>query len=316
MVNATTGVKISCLEELGVNWLKQVISNEPESPTTSRTNDRDDGNGTPIRMSTPNAAGEQVDLLNAVDDGSRESSQVPEDDGDEDLKMSDSVGSLSRSEGDLKSHLTPTKSRPSLSVQENRAPFNQLQDIPDEVAIVKQGLEFIRNLMLGANIAEMIDHVFREVGQDEFFRILTSKLRPKVLNAFNRDRKSSESNGIRHIQPPPEILISALYVIVHIAAGHPRHRQILINQPKLLELIIPLFNHRDQEIRASCAWIVYNLTWEDDASDKPGCRERARRLMDLGFYQKLREMEEDTDLNCKERAKTALHTMAAVLRTS
>ena len=316
VVNATTGVKISCLEELGVNWLKQVISNEPESPTTARISDRDEGNGTPIRMSTPNAAGERVDLLNAVDECSRESSQVPEEDGDEDLKMSDSVGSLSKSEGDLKPQLTPTKTRPTLNVPENRAPLHHIQDVPDEIAIVKQGLEFVRNLMLGANIAEMIDHVFREVGQDEFFRILTSKLRPKVLNAFNRDRKSSESNGIRHIQSPPEILISALYVLVHIAAGHPRHRQILINQPKLLELIIPLFNHHDQEIRASCAWIVYNLTWEDDASDKPGCRERARRLMDLGFYQKLREMEDDTDLNCKERAKTALHTMAAVLRTS
>ena len=315
VVNATTGVKISCLEELGVNWLKQVISSDPESFAAPRTGDRDEGNGTPIRMSTPNAAGEQVDLLNAVDDGSRETSQTPEEDADEDLKMPDSVGLFGKSDGNVKLHFPHTKSRPGLSAQSSRTP-SQGQDVPDEIAIVKQGLEFVRNLMLGPNISEMIDHVFREIGQDEFFRILISKMRPKVLNAFNRDRKSSEANGVRHIQPSAEILISALCIVVHIAAGHPRHRQLLINQPKLLELIVPLFNHTNQEIRALCTWIVSNLTWEDDASDKPGCRERARRLKDLGFCQKLKDMEDkDTDLNCKERAKSALHTIAAVLPT-
>ena len=317
VVNAATGIRISCLEELGVNWLKQVINSDPESFTAPRTSDRDEGNGTPIRMSTPNAAGEQVDLLNAVDDGSRETSQTPEEDGDEDLKMSDSVGSLSKSDGDIRPQFIHTKSRSTLSPQASRTSSSQGQDLPDEIAIVKQGIEFIRNLILGPNNSEMIDHVFREIGQDEFFRILTSKMRPKVLNAFNRDRKSSETNGIRHIQPSAEILISTLYVVIHIAAGHPRHRQILISQPKLLELIVPLFSHSNQEIRACCAWIVYNLTWEDDASDKPGCRERARRLMDLGFYQKLKDLEEkDPDLNCKERAKTALHTLTKALQMS
>ena len=41
---------------------------------------------TPIRMSTPNAVGEQVDLLNAVVEDFRESSQEAEEDGEEDLK--------------------------------------------------------------------------------------------------------------------------------------------------------------------------------------------------------------------------------------
>ena len=315
VVNAATDIKISCLEELGVTWLKQLISNDAEFLTTSRSSDRDEGNGTPMRMSTPNAAGEQVDLLNAVEEASRDSSGAPEKDGDEDFRMSDSVGSLNNDEGEFKPRSTPTKTRQTLRVPGNQTPQQHILDLPDEVSVVKQGLEFLRNIMLGSNIAEMVDYVLREMGQDDFFRILTSKLRPKVLNAFNRDRKSSETNGIRHIQPPAEILISTLYIIVHIAASQPRHRQLLINQRRLLEQLIHLFTHHNPEIRSACAWVVHNLTWDDDASEKPGCRERARKLTDLGFHQRLREMEDDAILDCKERAKTAMHTISTVLRS-
>ena len=314
VVNATSTVKIDCLAELGAGWLRQVISNEPDVLSISRPTDREEENCTPIRMSTPNAAGEQVDLLNAVEEDSEESSQAPEEDGDEDLKMSDSVGALSKVEGDMKPHGISLICRPSLDLSERVSPHYQGSDLSSEIAIVKEGLEFVRNLMMGNNVTEMIDHVFHEIGQDEFFKILSSKLRTKALNAFNRDRKSSESTGVRQIQPQPEILKSACYILVHIAASQPRHRQLLINQPKLLELIVPLFNHPEQEIRACCAWIVINLTWEDDTSDKPACKARARHLKGLGVYEKLEAMEEDSDLNCKERCKNALHQMSSLLR--
>ena len=314
VVNTSTTVKIDCLSELGAVWLRQIISNEPDIPIASRLGDREDGSVTPIRMGTPNAAGEKVDLLNAVDAGSRESSQAPEDDGEEDLKMSDSVESLSRGEGEVKAHPITSKSRLLLDFTAASHSHSQGSDLPDEIAIIKEGLEFIRNLMMGSNITEMIDYIFNEIGQDELFKILAAKMRPKVINAFNRDRKSPENNGVRHIQPQPDILKSACYILVHIAASHSKNRQLLIHQPKLLELVVPLFNHPDQEIRACCAWIVINLTWEDDASDRAACKVRARHLMSLGIYEKLEAMENDSDLNCKERCKNALHQMSSLLR--
>jgi len=45
-------MKMQCLEELGIGWLVQVLNGEPSKPT----------------MGTPNAVGEQVDILNAVDE--------------------------------------------------------------------------------------------------------------------------------------------------------------------------------------------------------------------------------------------------------
>ncbi|KAL9125147.1 MAG: hypothetical protein Q9217_005604 [Psora testacea] len=314
VVNATLTVKIDCLAELGADWLRQVISSDLDITSTTRVADREDDNSTPIRMSTPNAAGEQVDLLNAVEEQSREFSQASEDDDEEDLEMQDSAGPFSKTDGEIKSRAISVKDRTSIDSLERISLHHPGSDLPDEIAVVKEGLEIVRNLMMGSNIAEMIDHLFREVGQAELFKILSAKMRPKVLNAFNRDRKSSESTGVRHIQPQPEILKSACYILVHIAASQPKHRQLLINQPKLLELIVPLFNHPDQEIRASCAWIVINLTWEQDESDKPACRARARHLMNIGVYEKLEAMANDSDLNCKERCKNALHQMSSLLR--
>ncbi|KAL9102474.1 MAG: hypothetical protein Q9163_002374 [Psora crenata] len=313
VVNANPRVKKDCLAELGAGWLRQIISNDPDMPSKSPVVDRDDGISTPIMMSTPNAAGEQVDLLNAVEDGSRQSSQAPEEDEDEDLKMSDSIGSLSKPENELKPRGASMKDRPSLEYSQ-RISLHQGSYLPDEIAVVKEGLEFIRNLMMGNDVDKMIDHIFHEIGQDEFLKILSAKLRPKVINAFSRDRKLPESNAVRHIQPQPEILKSACYILVHIAASGPKHRQLLVSQPKLLELIVPLFNHPDQEIRACCAWIVINLTWEQDASDKTACKGRARHLMSLGIYEKLEAMENDSDLNCKERS-TEMKLDAAVVRS-
>ncbi len=322
VVGASTAVKMTCLDELGASWLKQVVSDEPEVAalsTAHRHGDRDDGSTTPIRMSTPNAAGEQVDLLNAVDDGSRPPSQDREEDGEEDLQMSDSIGALSRAELDQKQQaMTPAHGRtnPSETTGEVKGlkSSQSALTLPDEIAIVKEGLEFIRNIIMGPNAAEMIDHVFSKLGQDKVFDILATKIRPKVLNAFNRDRRSSENNGVRHIQPQTDILKSACYIIVHIAAGAPRHRQLLISQTELLKLLVPLFNHPNEEIRCCCAWLIINLTWEDDASDKANCKSRAKTLMSLGMFEKLEAMEHDSDLNCRERCKSALHQMSTLLR--
>ena len=312
VINSTAEVKTKCVKGLGVPWLKHILYSEQEYPYLSRMLDREDGNLTPIRMSTPNAAGEQVDLLNAVDVDSRASSQPPDDEGDEDTMMSESVGSLSRSESNLRGK-GPPKKKQTFDLAELQNAF-QLSDLPNDVIIVKIVLEFLRNLMMGDNAIEMIDHVLYEFGQEEFFRILKSKLRPKVLNAFARDRKSNDTNGMRQVQPNAEVLTCVIYLLNHIATGTTKHKQMLINQPKLLESLVPLMSHPECEVRVACCWVVHNLAWEDDASDKPACRERARRLYEMNFQEKLRELEQDQELNCRERAKSAMNVFTNALR--
>lgn len=316
VLDASNAIKMSCLEELGPGWLKQIVNNDAETAnhaTMSRSGDHEDGSSTPIRMSTPNAAGEQVDLLNAVEEDSQESSQELEEDAEEDLKMVDSIGALSRAELDRKLYSHSGSGRGPISettILTGRRRSSELA-LTDELAIQQQGLDFIRNLICGSGASDMIEHIFRELGQDKIFELLAAKLRPRVFNAFNRERRSSE-NGVRHVQPQTDIIVSVCYIIVHIAAGSTRQRQLLISQTELLKLIVPLFSHPSKDVRVCCLWIVINLTWIDDASDKMNCKARARELKKLGVFEKLEHMEHDADLDCRERARTAINQMSTL----
>lgn len=325
-------VKMACLDQLGPGWLKQIVCNDTEDSALMSGSRSDDsiGTATPIAMSTPNAAGEQVDLLNAMEE-SRESTP-PEEDGNEDgdLKMMDSIGALSRPHPDFELR---RKGSETMRLGNNRMAASDAirarhgaivdpdanptkQALADNIAIQEQGLDFIRNLICGAGAAEMIDYLFRELGQDKVFDILAGKLRPKVINAYKRDKRlsSTSENGVRHIPPHTEIVTSVCHVVSHIAAGATRHRQLLISQTDLLRLLIPLFNHSDRHVRSCCAWIVINLTYVDDQSDYLNCKTRAMELRKLGFYEKLEGLEQDPELDVRERIKTAIHQMSTLLR--
>jgi len=89
----------------------------------------------------------------------------------------------------------------------------------DITTIQAQGLDFLRNLIIGPGAAEMINNLFSAVGAQRIFDLLLSK-----LPSF-----TSTSSKI----PPPEIIHSTIFVIVHIAAGAPRHRALLIQQTPL-----------------------------------------------------------------------------------
>lgn len=323
VLTAPMSLKMACLEELGPGWLKQIISNDAEDMGIAPgfRGDKDITMGTPIAMGTPNAAGEQVDLLNAVEE-SRASSQDFDEDGEEDLRMADSIGALNNFEPDPKQSplfMRQANGRSStleasyMANVKDGEPSPTSQTRVDDLAVQKQGLDFIRNLICGQGAPDMIEYIFRELGQDKTFDMLARKLRPRVLNAFNRDRRSAGS-GLKHLQPHPEIIASVCYIIVHIAAGQSKHRQLLISQPELLKLLLPLFSHPHREVRVSCAWLVINLTWEDDQSDKLNCKARAQELLKLGFYQKLQSLESDTELDVRERTKTAMFQMNKLLQ--
>ena len=323
---APNSMKIKCLEELGPGWLKQIICHENEDmmfPSAFRS-DRDFMNGTSITMGTPNAAGEQVDLLNAVEDESRDSSQATEEDVDDEVKMIDSIGSLSRAtpsfaqnrvstQTDMGGRNTSDSSRQRPLAIDNVIDDGSNQARSDDIAVQEQGLDFIRNLILGSGSSEMIDYLFRELGQDKLFDILATKLRPKIVNAFSRERRSLE-NSVKHVPPPTEIVISVCYIIVHIAAGLPKHRQLLIAQSELWKLLVPLFSHPHREVRCCCAWLVINLTWVDDQSDRLHCKARAHELRKMGVLEKLEALASDQELDVRERTKNALNQMSDLIQ--
>ncbi|KAL8719109.1 MAG: hypothetical protein Q9225_003844 [Loekoesia sp. 1 TL-2023] len=312
VVAAPKHLKRDCLDELGPGWLKQIVCDDLGDPASASgvRSDREASVGTPLAMGTPNAAGEQVDLLNATD-RPREGGHVANEEGEEDLQMVDSVGALSHPDPDPQQQDEFQNSWRASRGRNGRTATSQLR--ADDLAVQKEGLDFIRNLICGNDAFEMIDYLFEELGQDKMFEILISKLRPRLANAFNRDRRSLE-NRVRQTQPQTDIVISVCYIVVHLAAGLPRHKQSLISQPELLKLILPLFAHPHHEVRTCCAWIVINLTWMDDQSDHPGCRERAQELMRLGWYEKLQILETDPELDVRERTKTALHQMNCAIR--
>lgn len=318
MLAAPTSLKVACLKELGPGWLKQIICGDVEEPKYSDTmrTEKDVG------MGTPNAAGEQVDLLNAVDIDSRQPVHLIDEDLDDEVSMVDSVGGSNRPDSGSKRGAVYSRrecarakgfeaSRTAHS-KEDEANFpNQART--DDLAVQKEGLDFVRNLICGHGASDMIDFIFRELGQDRMFDMLAAKLRPRVQNAFGRDRRSTEM-GVKHLQPQPEIIISVCYIMVHIAAGNPKHRQLLISQSELLKLLVPLFTHTKREIRACCAWLVINLTWVDDQSDLLSCRDRAHELLKLGMFEKLEILVTDPELDVRERTKTAMTQMRELLR--
>ncbi|PNY27575.1 Armadillo repeat-containing protein 8 [Tolypocladium capitatum] len=185
----------------------------------------------------------------------------------------------------------------------------------DDLAIQEQGLDFIRNLIgrpesgvsseMPSETTEMIDYLFSELGQDRLFEILASKLRSKVLHPFSR-RTSTPGREPRIVHPQARIIVAVIYILVHMAASIPRHRQLVIAQTDLLKLLAQQATSKDREVRVALCHLVINLTWQEDDTEAQQCAARAHELKRLGFHAKMESLKlQDRDLDVRERAKTA-----------
>jgi hypothetical protein len=283
-------VKRSCLEELGQGWLVQLICDDTEDEALLSSRGRSE------KITNPGLGDEM----------------------DEDVEMDQFEEQIDTALGLGRSSPSRPSSIRSKSVQQAEIRLAALRDAEanpakkarkDDIAVQEQGLDFIRNLIGGAGqggtqeTTEMIDYLFNSLGQDRVFDILASKLRSKVINPFNRRSSSAET---RVIPPQYEIIKAVGYILVHMAASVPRHRQLVIAQTELLKLLVPQFNHPNIEVRLALCCLVTNLTWVDDANDSQACAQRASELKKLGFLTKLEMLEDDPELNVRERAKSAL----------
>jgi hypothetical protein len=301
---AGNDVKKTCLEELGQGWLVQLICDDTEDEALSSSKPRSGSFG--------------------FNEGIEDDVQMDQFEDEDEPRMSNPVGSLGNIYNN-KAYLTgsrPSSSRGCCSVLTNTrlAALRDLETNParrarkDDIAVQEQGLDFIRNLIGGFNnvgtseTSEMIDFLLNALGQDQIFDILASKLKFKVINPFNK-RNSAGNGETRLVPPQAEIIAAVEYILVHIAASVPRHRQLVISQTELLKLLVLQFNHPNKEVRLALCWLVINLTWVDDAHDGQACAQRAQELKKLGFLAKLESMEHDIELDVRERAKTAVWQM-------
>ena len=326
-----------CLYELGADWLRHIISyTDLPSPSIEFS----DGSSPPL-LSTANAAHEQVNILNSNIPISRSPLRDRSAHG-EDIPMPDRITS-SLLAHNAQSSKVPKLSPSSMLVQRRTTLKPDLYSHSSTVAdsaIQRQGLDLIRNMITAEGTSDMIEHLLQTLGQQQFFDLIAAKLRPRPFSLYShsdnhRQPAIGTSNGLSG-EPSShglksktgenttgdqrlretEIIISTLYILVHIAASAPRHKSLLTNRASLLNAITPLFDHSSREVRLPCCWIAINLTTLEDGADISQAKTRAREVMAAGWFDKLRAMETgDAELDVRERAMTAVKQITDRSRT-
>ncbi|KAK2755756.1 hypothetical protein FQN54_005906 [Arachnomyces sp. PD_36] len=298
--NATNDIKMKIIQALEPGWLKQVISQDTGDSSVSKKSDEDMKNGPSIAMGTSNSAGQKVDILNPHKDDRQEENSGSE----EDSKMTDTV--LNPQKTSLDTVLGDNRKR---KLTLNGDLDHTKQTRKEDIGIQEQVLDLVRNVICGAGASEMIDYIFAELGQNDLLDILADKIRPKKINVSNR----KDTSASKTIPVPDRILVSVTFVLIHLGAGLPRQRQLLVRHPDLLKSIVPHFNHSDRNVRVNCVWVAINLTYQDDQGDRTACRERAMKLKSLGFLERLESLKTDPDLDVRERTKIALNQITTLL---
>ncbi|KAF2033462.1 ARM repeat-containing protein [Setomelanomma holmii] len=316
-------MKKQCLDELGVGWLVQVLNGEPSKPA----------------MGTPNAAGEQVDLLNSVDEPHMDLDEDLSDEEDEDT-MADSIPSMSRLQRPGSRYTSATNIRDRLQHIKNDEQDARINDERNEIRIQEQALDFLRNFISeDQTTGEMIDHLLKAFGHTRFFELLDAKIRPKNSSASTSSQPQPQPSTVaptywsntaqraatnlaaqqlsQHINwtnyPAAELVLATTFVLVHLANGRPAHRSLLISQTSLMQHVLPLCTHHRREVRALCAWFLNNLLWLEDSSDEAATRERAHLLRNLGFEEGAKLLAKDMDLDVRERVKPVIDQFARLL---
>lgn len=179
-----------------------------------------------------------------------------------------------------------------------------------KATIQEQSLDFVRNLFCGEDASRMVDKVLQDFGKDKLFEVLSSKIRPKIyapVSPGGQCRVVYESSG--------EIITSVAYIIAHMAASEPKHKQMVVEQKDFCRLFLHLGELPLQGIRTGFVWALINLTCADgDGQETYDRMKRVQALKSLGYDKILEKLSKDSDLDVKERTKTVLHQMQAAMK--
>ncbi|KAF1353538.1 armadillo-type protein [Delphinella strobiligena] len=309
VLNAPQPIKHTCLGELGSGWLIQAING-----------DQFEAHNPSLGMSTSNAQGEQVDLLNAESPEMDVDLVEDRDSDDDDGEVSIDQNGMQYQSSGIRSTLKPASYKARLRIFREQEFDPILQAKQDDIEIQEQALDFIRNLINGDDNVQMIDHLNNTIGGHRIFDMLYNKLKPAVAPAvsmhglgLNQRQTSLQSSTATPTWQPTTLVRAALGVLIHLAAGSSRHRQQLVAQKQLLTVWLPHFSHPDRQVRVSSVWGVINLTWPETAGDREDARRRARELRDVGIEDRVRGLVNDADLDVRERVKTAIRQIDELL---
>lgn len=151
--------------------------------------------------------------------------------------------------------------------------------------VTEQAMELLRNLICGKPdvIGKMLEVLTPEILLDDILA------------------------GIGHSTPPQAV--SALYTLVHLAAGNEQHKALIMDRPAILAKVLQHMSDDSEQCRVPAVWIIINLTWTEDQEHAQARRDRVALLTEMGFKAALHELEDDPSQDIRERVKTALLQM-------
>ncbi|KAI8811242.1 armadillo-type protein [Cladochytrium replicatum] len=154
-----------------------------------------------------------------------------------------------------------------------------------DLMVQRQALNLLRNLTSTRSGEDYIDAVFSGLGTETLTSILENKLLYMHQNPESILHVTYESSQ-KWTQFSPD---GAVYVP---GTDH-----------RLLRLVRAYLRHEVSVVRVAALWVIINLTWTDDG----GASERVQLLREkLGIEEALSAMADDTDMDVRERVKTAL----------
>lgn len=318
-------VKVACLKELGTSGLIQLLCGNTDETTATLGGGSNDLMDSSMEMLKDPIEPEDIGIAGATGSLELFGQKLERDDDPGKMDLTRSRTSVETSRPDSSRHAKSPSTVSAKLAALREAEMNLVRKARrDEVAVQEQGLDFIRNIIHGPKSDEIIDFLFTNLGQDRIFEILASKLRGQPVQddrdggtnnrrSLHRHKDTSSNSRAATQQAHAEIIVSVLFILVHIAASQPRHRQLLTNQTHLLKLLLPLFRHPSKYVRAPLVYFLTNMTFDDDHSDEAACKSRAAELRRLGFQAELEALLHDPDLDIRERAKAALWQIKAGL---
>ncbi|OQN98648.1 hypothetical protein B0A48_15314 [Cryoendolithus antarcticus] len=307
-------LRIQVLDGLTPEFLMSAMAGQ-SSDIASSSN----GNGgVNIRLSSANAAGEQVDLLNpsSMDVDPNPSHDLDDDDDEEDDENDeeDEDGEVLLDEPS-QTHYQTSQLRstlhdhpmPKLASSAILQRYRQLEEdehfksIQLGTEIQEHALDLLRNFIYADadDCVALTTHVYTAIGSTRLLDLLASKLLPlSTTSALQRTPTLYASTPILH---------STLRLTSHLCASSPSHKSTLLACTAILHAILPHFTHPSPSIRLACLDIMVNLTWVEDERDRsPGARDRIRLLREAGLEEKVRGLVGDSDAGVRERAKVAV----------
>lgn len=291
---ADAEVKMYVFQHLEGRWIKEIVASEyhaaPYRPYHDHTR-----KGTIVGA---NANGEHVDILNPTNN-----------DGDSIMY-------------DLGPSSKPRFEEFRRNIQARRLAQAELEEYTNEarnndVALQEQTIDLLRNMFCGHATQSIVEHVWREMGDQFFLGMLAERLKPRMFAPKHKSNNAAGSgkdpSASKLVQPRVEIVVAVTYLLIHIAAGESRYRRWHASNHELLKLTSGLLEHSNPVVRRNVVIMTSNMLCEDSHSSPREVKEKAQLLESLLFRRRMRALQDDPVLDVRERVKAALGMMDKAL---